>query len=115
MYGDYNLDLLKFRRNNSVSEFLDNMVGLSHSFFPTIRNPTRITETTATLLYNIFTNCIRNNFSAAIICSDISDHFPVAVRIELKVVKIKLCNFQTSRSFDPVSIDNFRIRLMNYA
>jgi len=41
--------------------------------------------------------------------------FPVAVRIELKVVKIKLCNFQTSRSFDPVSIDNFKLRLMNYA
>jgi len=64
---------------------------------------------------NIFTNYIRNHFSTAIICGDISDHFPVAVRIELKVVKIKVCNFQTSRSFFyPVSIDNFKIRLMNY-
>jgi len=108
--GDYNLNLLKYRSNNSVGEYLDNMV--SHSFFPTIRNPTRIIETTATLIDNIFTNCIRNNFSTAILCSDISDHFPVTVRIELKVVKIKLCNFQTSRSFDPISIDTFKIRLM---
>jgi len=78
MLGDYNLDLLKFRSNNSVGEFLDNMV--SHSFFPTIQKPTRITKKTATLIDNSFTNCIRNKFSTAIICSYISDHFPLAVR-----------------------------------
>jgi len=34
MLGDYNLDLIKFRSNNSVGEFLDNMI--SHFFFPKI-------------------------------------------------------------------------------
>ena len=112
MLGDFNLDLLKYQDHPHIGEFLGNM--LSHSFFPTIRNPTRITETSATLLDNIFTNCIRNNFSAAVIYSDISDHLPVAVRIETGVPKNKLHNFYTSRSFDSVSLCNFKVQLLNY-
>ena len=52
--GDFNLDLLKHRTHNTTSQFLNCM--LSHSFFPCIMNPTRITSTSATLLDNIFIN-----------------------------------------------------------
>ena len=112
LLGDYNLDLLKYQSNGAIADFLNNMI--SHSFFPTIRNPTRITDTSASLLDNIFTNCIRNSFSAAIICSDISDHFPVAVRINLSIVKNKLLNISASRSFNSAAVFNFNQGLMSY-
>ena len=49
-----------------------------YSFIPTIYKPTRITETTATLIDNILTNCaccdsVQNS---AIVVIDISDHMP---------------------------------------
>ena len=111
LLGDYNLDLLKYQSHGATNEFLSSMI--SHSFFPIIRNPTRITESSISLLDNIFTNCIRNNFSAAIIYSDISDHFPIAVRFEEGDIKNKSCNVYTSRSFDPQSICNFNEKLKN--
>ena len=70
--------------------------------FPTIRNSTRVTDTLVSLLDNIFTNCIKKMI-AAIINSDVSDHFPVAVRIEVGITKNKLPNLTTAHSFDSVA------------
>ena len=42
-----------------------------------VTKPIRITETSATLIDTIFTNCIQNEFSSGVICSDISDHMPI--------------------------------------
>ena len=49
---------------------------LSGSFLPLISRPTRLTETSATLIDNIFSN-IHPPPQTGIIISDISDHFPV--------------------------------------
>src|ERR1043165_825309 len=50
--GDYNLDLLQSCSHTPTSEFLACLA--SHSFLPTIRFPTKITVSSATLLDNIF-------------------------------------------------------------
>jgi len=52
--GDYNLDLLNPNSHVPTGEFLNNM--LAYNFFPTIRHPTRISDSSATLINNIFTN-----------------------------------------------------------
>ena len=39
--------------------------------------PTHITKISATLIDNIFTKWIKNEFSSGVICSDISDHMPI--------------------------------------
>ena len=49
----------------------------SFGLFSLITKPTRITETSATLIDTIFTNCIQNEFCSGIIYSDISDHMPI--------------------------------------
>ena len=51
----------------------------SHSFFPFITKPTRVTDKSATLIDNIFyNNNVENSSSlAGILYTDISDHFPV--------------------------------------
>ena len=46
----------------------------SYCMIPSILKPTRITETSATILDNILTNC-DNEITTAILVTDITDHF----------------------------------------
>ena len=57
--GDFNLNLIKYMQNTGVNQFLENI--LSNNFIPQITLPTRITEKTATLIDNIFTNSYKHN------------------------------------------------------
>ena len=52
--GDFNIDLLKDDSHKPVHEYL-NLV-YSYSFIPTIYKPTRITESSATIIDNILVN-----------------------------------------------------------
>ena len=74
--GDFNYDLLASDTNISANDFLETF--LSASFLPLISRPTRITNTSATLIDNFFSN-IRSEFKAGIVISDISDHFPIFI------------------------------------
>ena len=57
--GDFNLNLIKYMQNTGVNQFLENI--LSNNFIPQITLPTRITEKTATLIDNLFTNSYKHN------------------------------------------------------
>ena len=50
--GDFNIDLLKLRKINTLMMFLNQM--FSSSFYPLISRPTRITSRSAALFDNIF-------------------------------------------------------------
>ena len=52
--GDYNLDLLKHECHNPTEHYFNTMY--SNSLIPLIYKPTRETDSTATLIDNIFTN-----------------------------------------------------------
>ena len=70
--GDFNLNLCD-RRSSSSLDFLSTM--LACGTLPSACIPTRITNTTASLLDNIFSSLtLVQNF---VLTSDISDHFPV--------------------------------------
>ena len=73
--GDYNIDLLKHSSHIQTERFLDIMY--SNSLVPMICKPTRETETTATLIDNVFTNNynITDQFLRGILTTDISDHY----------------------------------------
>ena len=73
--GDFNIDLLTIKQKLIHTEFLENM--LAFHLYPTLTFPTRITQYSATLIDNIFSN--NGNLDSqlsGIIVSDISDHFP---------------------------------------
>ena len=53
---------------------------LSHSYFPLIHYPTRVTDYSVTLIDNIFTNDLNYFSNTAIVISDLSDHFPVVIK-----------------------------------
>ena len=75
--GDYNIDLLKHELHQPTERFLEAMY--SNSLLPMILKPTRETLTTATLIYNIFTNKyhINDNILQGIFVTDISDHYMI--------------------------------------
>ena len=72
---DYNIDLLKYEQNCGTRMFLDMMY--SHGLYPLIEKPTRITQFTATIIDNVFTNNITHKTVNGIITTDISDPLPV--------------------------------------
>ena len=79
LLGDFNINLLNVNKHNSVNELLDLM--LSFSFIPLINRPTRVSEYSATIIDNIFTNVIEllgeERALSGILYCDISDHFPI--------------------------------------
>ncbi len=80
--ADWNIDFLKASSNSVTDQFLNNM--LSFGLLPTITVPTRITETTATLLDNFFTNFSLDKILTRAIYDDISDHLPILINIAEK-------------------------------
>jgi len=104
--GDFNLNLLKHSSHQPTDEFLNLL--FSYNFIPTICQPTRITDFTATLIDNIFVHCLKFNFNSAILYSDISDHLPVALHLTASVARVKQANnMSRRRTFDVNSIDKF--------
>jgi len=79
--GDFNINLLRYSEHSSTEDFLNTM--FSHKFIPTILRPTRITETSATLIDNIFTNLINEKQDSCILINDISDHLPIILIVDI--------------------------------
>ena len=112
LLGDFNIDLLKIKENSVFKEYLDHM--LSFGLSPSITLPTRITDTTATLIDNIFTNNNNsntnnknNNNLAGILLSDISDHFPYFYMFNnSKIVRDSIKKYFYIRKSDDFSVQN---------
>ena len=70
--GDYNIDLLKITTNTVFNKFYENIT--SCGFIPKITLPTRICDTTSTLIDNVYTNAIDKSYICGILIHPISDH-----------------------------------------
>ena len=104
--GHFSIDLLKCDSHASYKFFLNNM--LAHSYCPSISKPTRVSNSSASLIDNIFMKSNTMNFTSAIIYRDISDHFPIIVQLELHDLRPKNpCNNLKKRSCSDVSINKF--------
>src|SRR3989442_8260042 len=83
--ADWNLDLLKLNTDVRINQFLNNM--MSFGLLPSITVPTRITEHSATLLDNIFTNYSHEHFYTRVIYDDLSHHLPVYFNVSYAETK----------------------------
>ena len=72
LLGDFNINLLEYNIKNEVGRFVD--TATSHSFFPTISIPTRITDMSSTLIDNIFISPDENKYESGNFLTGISDH-----------------------------------------
>ena len=106
--GDFNINLLNYSNDGNVSQFIE--LFLSLSLYPTINRPTRVSNSTNTLIDCIFTNFLGPATSGVIADTLVSDHFPIILSCnsDLKVskpIKVK------KRTFHPDKIKKFRNRL----
>ena len=72
--GDFNIDLLKYDTNKKYQEFYNQMTICG--FLPQILQPTRITESSSTIIDNIYTNNLTHDITSGNILIQISDHLP---------------------------------------
>ena len=83
LLGDYNVNLLNHLDHKETSDFVNSL--LSYSFYPLITKPTRIVNTSSTLIDNIFCSelLILNRSVNGLLYTDISDHLPIFCVIKL--------------------------------
>ena len=73
---DHNLDLLHSDIHTSTHKFLNMLLDMQ--LFPTITCPSRITQTSATLIDNIFiSEKFQQDYDSALLVTDTSDHLPI--------------------------------------
>ena len=82
--GDFNINLLQISERDKFDEFFDLMC--TNKFFPKITLPTRSSKWSCTLIDQMFCkspHLDHANISSTIIMSNISDHFPCMVKLEI--------------------------------
>ena len=70
--GDYNIDLLQYDNNTKCRDFYNLIT--SNGFLPLITQPTRFSDTTQTLIDNIFTNAFDLDCESGNILIEFADH-----------------------------------------
>ena len=87
IYGDFNLNILELSNNKFISEYIDGI--FSHGYLQLVTRPTRIGENTATLIDHILTNSPLPSHETYVLCSQVSDHFPIIHQLDFKKPKIE--------------------------
>ena len=73
--GDFNIDLLKAATHRPTADCLEGFY--SGGFYPHISLPTRLTESSASLIDNVFTNNILAYMESGLLTVKLSDHLPI--------------------------------------
>ena len=111
LLGDFNIDLLKYNKNQKTQKFLNLL--LSNGFYPRIDKPTRITDSTATLIDNIFVNVHTDSIVSGPWLVDISDHLPIYTTLPYELNNRKVqTKYITKRRYDDKSMLAFKTELL---
>ena len=106
LLGDLNCDMLKPTPGSASLIKTTKELNLNQL----IKSPTRITESSQTLVDVIFVSSLRLVVNSGVIETCISDHFPVYVSLKLKTDKSPP-NYITTRSYNKYDPDLFAIDL----
>ena len=102
--GDFNVNLLNYHTHNYTNEFMNNMI--SHYLLPHILHPTRVTDHSATVIDNIFSNNTSHETVSGNIMTHISDHFPQFIILNKTNIDYKRCSF-SKRDFSKFDEQKF--------
>ena len=83
LLGDFNINLLNYGLVNSVNMFVDSFQ--SHFLIPSISLPTRITDSTSSLIDNILFTPTKFKATSGNLLAGISDHLPQFLIFENKI------------------------------
>ena len=103
LMGDFNIDLLSTTQTHG--QRLKNLL-YTYALHPHIDKPTRITNTSSTLIDNIFSNNFSNETTNGILYYDISDHLPIFMinhKVDIsKETNVTLHHKTNKKSHSPV-------------
>ena len=71
--GDFNINLLNYESHSDTNQFINSMV--PHCLLPRILQPIRVTDHSATVIDNIFTNATDFDTTSGNILNQLADHF----------------------------------------
>ena len=71
--GDFNINLLECKTNNKVESYVNFLNNFNCLFC--VDKPTRVTESSATLIDHFYSNDIRANITTHVVLTGISDHY----------------------------------------
>ena len=109
MMGDFNINLLKYESHPETNDFINLMV--SHYLLPHILHPTRVTDHSATIIDNIFSNNVESDTVSGNILSQITDHFPqflIIKNIAMDYRKVALFQHDYSKFSEERFLDDFK-------
>ena len=105
--------------NDNFNLFYENVI--SSSFIPNITLPTRMCDTTSTLIDNIYTNSVDKNCTSGILIRPISDHQMYFCMINSnfgysdqakKLIEVEVCDHESIQRFiTEISNDNIYNKL----
>ena len=85
------------------------------NLLPVITKPTRITDTSATLIDNIFISSgLQHDYNPGLIISDMSDHFPTLVKLSNVKQDMKQHHVLTYRNINESNIQAMNDDLKGY-
>ena len=91
--GDFNIDLLQYDSHDPTNDFVISLI--SHSFLPYIHQPTRVTDHSATIIDNIFSNITEHETMSGNITTMVADHFAQFLLINKCHISYKSCSYYT--------------------
>ena len=89
--GDFNINLLDYESHSDTNIFLNSMI--PKCLLPYILYPTRVTDHSATVINNIFSNNFEYETVSGNIITQIADHFPQFMHLGKINVDYKLCSY----------------------
>ena len=94
---DHNMDLLKSSMHPPTQNLLDTLI--NNELMSTITRPSKITQTSAILIDNIFiSNQLHKNFDSTLLLEDLSDHLPtLALLKQTKITNKEPLFFETCK------------------
>ena len=111
--GDFNINLLNYQSHLDTSNFLN--IAFDHYLCPVLTRPTRFSQTSSTLIDNIFINSTDDNFYAGLFINDMSDHLPIFY-ISSEKYSTNVCNVKkycNIRIVTDCTIQQFQNSLLN--
>ena len=87
--GDFNVKLLNYDLHGHTNDFINTMI--SHYLLLHILHPTRVTDHSATVIDNIFSNNTVHESISGNIMTHISDHFPQFIILNKTNMDYKSC------------------------
>ena len=89
--GDFNINLLNYESHSDTNEFLNNII--SHYLLPYTLHSTRVTDHSATVIDNIFSDNTDHDTYNGNILTNISDHFLQFPVINKTNIDYKRCSY----------------------